>query len=235
MRTPKFLGVYSERTRVHGKTAPRVFHFIWKQADGSYIAQKLDRSLTPVAKPRVLTDSQLNSGYKFEPTMLAAPIASPDLRTIRPSAQASQVSELTDDTLAQLEKSRKIKQVENDLRASFDKAIRALNRPRDRRGAMIALEQIALATDGIVPAHKYMYRDFGVALRKKSLPELALKCAKRTVELAPDDDHAHFNIARILEILERYEDADSHLRKAIEIDPNERIYRKFQDYLARKR
>lgn len=230
----KFMGVYSSKNRTT-PSAGKQLYFVWKMENSSFAAQKLDKAHLPVGKPKILTPAQLQSSYKFEPNDLAAPMSLPDLSALEPPREKSAVSELTDDTLRELEKARKAKQVEADLRNNFDKALRALNRPRDRKGALAALERFATQTEGIVPAHKHMFRDFGVSLRKKSLPELALQYAGRVVELAPNDDHAHFNMARIMGILGMYDEAEAHLRKAIELDHTEIAYRKLMAYLERER
>ncbi|MDE5831374.1 MAG: tetratricopeptide repeat protein [Desulfovibrio sp.] len=232
-RAPKFLGVYSDKSGGSRRDAQKNFYFVWKLPDDNYAAQKLDRSLSARGQPFAVTASRLASGYRFEPSILAAPVSTPDTRVLATSPEPK-VAELTDDTLLELEKSRKAKQVEMDMRSNFNKALRALSRPRDRKGAIAALESLAATKEGVTPAHKHMFRDFGVSLRKKSLPKLALECARRVLELAPNDDHAHFNMARILEILGMYEEADAHLRKAIELDPGENVYRVFRDYLDRR-
>lgn len=238
MRNPKFLGVYSQRVRGRAKKAgypAGPFYFVWDIGNSSYAVQELDKAFVPRTKPRLVSASQLQTGYNLEPSLLHAPVSTPDFRQIlsdaaRPAA-GRQAAELNDNTLLELEKARKAKQVENDLRDSFNKALRALNRPRDRKGALAAIEQLANATEGIVPAHKHMFRDFGVSLRKKSLPELALLCAKKTLELAPNDDHAHFNMARILNILNMNDQALAHLRMAIKLDAREPVYHRFRDYI----
>ena len=237
MRKPKFLGVYSKVLPKAGKRPGKQFYFVWELDKNIYAIQLLNDAMIPQASPELASAARLRTGFKLEPGILAAPITTPDFRQLaaQEGKKPPQAAELTDATLKQLEQARKIKQVETDMRDNFEKAIRALSRPRDRKGALIALEQIATAKKGIMPVHKHMFRDFGVSLRKKSLPELALKYASRVVELAPNDDHAHFNIARILAILGYYDQAQSHLDRAKSLDSKEKVYKKFQSYLTELR
>lgn len=238
MRNPKYLGVYSGRSvgrSADGKSVKR-FYFVWDLENACYAAQALDNSFSPVEKPRLLSQAQLKASLKLEPGILAAPLSTPDFRRIQtPPPVRAEATELTDASILELEKARKAKQIEMDMRNNFDKALRALSRPRDRKGALAAISQIAETTEGIGPVHKHMFRDFGVSLRKKSLPELALKCAKRTLELSPNDDHAHFNMARLLSILGLYDQAEAHLNTAIKIDRNEKIYFKMLKWLRDER
>lgn len=238
MRNPKYLGVYTGRISARGpdgKSAKR-FYFVWDLGNACYAAQALDNSFSPVEKPRILSQAQLKANLKLEPGILAAPITAPDFRGVQAAPAArTRATELNDISIQQLEQARKTKQVEMDLRNNFEKAMRALSRPRDRKGALAAISQITEITDGIVPAHKHMFRDFGVSLRKKSLPELALRCAQRTVELAPNDDHAHFNIARLLSAMGHYDEAEAHLNVAMRIDRHEKIYAKMLSWLRKER
>lgn len=238
MHNPKYSGVYSGKSLIKGadgKSSKR-FYFVWDLGNACFAAQALDNSFSPIEKPRLLSAAQLKANLRLEPGILAAPISTPDFRASRPAGrESSEATELTDASILELEKARKAKQVEMDMRNNFDKAIRALSRPRDRKGALAALGQIAETTEGIVPAHKHMFRDFGVSLRKKSLPELALTCARRTLELAPNDDHAHFNMARLLGILGMYDEAEAHVQTAMKLDRTETVYPKLLAWLRNKR
>lgn len=229
MRNPKFLGVYSRLPQGQKNTR----YFVWQLSPALFAVQELDASFSPCANVRAVPASIFQKTFKNEPSILAAPVTTPDFRQLAPESKSA--SAPASDEMAHLEKARKAKQVENDLRDAFGKAMRALNRPRDRKGAIAALEKIVTTKDGIVPEHRHMFRDFGVNLRKKSLPELALLCARRAVTLSPDDDHARFNLARILGILGQYDDADAQLREAMQMDPNEKIYARMERHLARER
>lgn len=235
MRNPKFSGVFSGK--ISGKNGKQ-FYFVWELDNSNFAMQALDNAFVPVAKPKLISGAALQKELRFEPGILAAPVTTPDFRGIQPASTgraASEATELTDASLKELEKARKAKQVENDMRNNFDKALRALSRPRDRKGAIAALGQLAEAKEGIVPAHKHMFRDFGVSLRKKSLPDLALACARRAVELAPGDDHAHFNIARLLGMLGMYDEADAHLVQAMKIDRTEKVYERLRKWLRNEK
>ena len=119
------------------------------------------------------------------------------------------------------------------LRKRILSAIKQLNQPHARRGALRFIKTIP-EQKSIRVHHKHMLKDFMTTLRKQDLPEIALMFATKNVELAPDDDHAHFNLARIFCILERYQDAIAHLHRALDL-PNEtedqQIYRKMLHYV----
>ena len=238
MRSAKFIGVFSERNE---KTAQksgrnsRRYYFCWDLGNGNFALQELDSSFSPVAPPRRASAEGLKTHFIFEPGILAAPVSAPDMRQQPAEKPDRKATELNDNALAALEKARKARQVENDLRNSFDKALRALGRPRDRKGALAALGQLAETTEGIVPEHKHMFRDFGVSLRKKAMPELALRYAARAAQLAPNDDHALFNLARLLGMLGRYTEAEKHLARAIKLDKKEAVYPRLLAWLNKEK
>lgn len=232
MRNPKFLGVYSQKKQT-GRSPLR--YFVWRLPDGSYAVQELDSSLSARGPARAVPAHNFDQLFYAEPSILAAPVTTPDFRHLQAPAPKPTSAPIDDSSFKQLEKARQARQVENDLRDSFARALRALGRPKDKKGALIALERLAATTKGIAPEHKHMFRDFGVAMRKKSLPELSLAFAARAVELAPNDDHARFNLARILGLLGRYDEAAKELGAALKLDPEEKIYMRLGRHLAREK
>lgn len=235
MRNPKFLGVYSLKVPARGKQKPRFF--VWQLPDGDYAIQELDAAMTQHGPARAVAAADLDRAFKAEPAILAAPVTTPDFRPLAKNREtaAKVAGEVSDEALASLEQARKARQLENDLRDKFAKAMRALSRPQDRKNALAVLGRIAAMREGIEPSHRHMFRDFGVALRKKSLPDLAVACARRVVALAPQDDHARFNLARNLGQAGKYDEAEAQLGAARKLDPNEKIYDRMAAHLAKER
>lgn len=229
MRNPKFLGVYSRRN-VKGRKGRIPSWFAWSLPDGSYAVQPLDQAYTVQGPAEAVSAAEFDSLFKLEPSILAAPVITPDFSWL-----GTRPSEPENAKFAAPERARQARQVEAGLRDSFDRALRALSRPRDKKAALASIERIAGTRQGIVTEHKHMFRDFGVALRKKALIELAVACAGRAVELSPDDDHARFNLARLLGMAGRFDDANEQLDIAQKIDPAEKVYPRLRKYLNSKR
>lgn len=234
MRNPKFLGVYSLKTPPGNRQKPRFF--VWELPDGNYAIQGLDASMSQRGPARAVAAADLARAFKAEPAILAAPVTTPDFRPlVRDAAGSGAEQEVSYDTLSGLERARRAKQLEIDLRDKFGKAVRALTRPKDRKNALTVLERIAGLSRGIEPVHKHMFRDFGVLLRKKAILNLAMVCARRVVALAPQDDHARFNLARVLLLAGHYDEAEAQLAAARKLDPHEKIYEKMAAYIASER
>lgn len=141
------------------------------------------------------------------------------VRLLQPGVSPTPMSRPMD-----LEAMRKAKMTETRLRETFRQTLLRLRRPRERKAALSALEQLAQTTEDICTAHKHMFRDFGVSLRQNSQLALALLFSRRVVDLAPDDDHAHFNLARILCLLGQFDEAAAHVRTAMNMDGEEPLY-----------
>ena len=234
----KFLGVYSSAQTQSRNRRFREFFFVWQVRDGQetyFRVQEIDESYAPKSKVYTIDQSTL-SFFKFEPSILAMPLTTPEeicdqtkreQPQVKPSDQADQMEAFRAQVEARTEKL---------LRTDFEQAMLQLNQPKSRLGALRYIKTIPNQKE-IKPSHKHMLRDFTIELRKNSLPEIALLFATKTVELAPNDDHAHFNLARIYTILERYKDALVHVRKAISLQPDtedELVYRKLLTYIEQE-
>lgn len=110
-------------------------------------------------------------------------------------------------------------ELDRSLRAEF-----AMNVMRFRRGntdgAIQEFRRMVQISDGIMAAHKHMFTDFGVDLRKSKLYELALTCFRRALELSPGDSHAVFNVGRALYELGKYKEACEYLNQALALEPD---------------
>lgn len=240
MRPPKYLGVYSFASAKADGPRKALF-FIWELAPQEYAVQQLDKAFQPTGMPERVSAAYFADHFRSEPSILAMPMTTLDIRLLgdRPEAAVPaprpSALDLDDARLRTLEAARTAKQIESSLRESFRKALLRLKRPRERQAAILALEQLAASTENIVPSHKHMFRDFGAKLRKSSQPELALLFGKRVLELSPEDDHAHFNLARILCALKFYDEAAAHIHTAMRLDADEILYQRMLAHISKEK
>ncbi|MBG3878330.1 tetratricopeptide repeat protein [Desulfovibrio oxamicus] len=125
-------------------------------------------------------------------------------------------------------------QTERALRADFATALAQLRRgERDR--AVRALERLAETPGEFVPAHRHMFTDFGINLRKSKLPRVAIRHHLRALDLSPDDSHVHFNIARAYYDMGDMDRAERHLRASLDLTPDLDPSRRFLDFLLERK
>lgn len=241
MRPPKYLGVYSQPSAKADGSRKTLF-FVWELAEAGYAVQQLDSAFQPRAEARRVSAARFAAHFRAEPSILAMPMTMLDVRALAdlpespaPAESESKAPQLDDDLLSGLDNARRAKQTEITLRENFRKALLRLKRPRERQAAITALEQLAAATENISPVHKHMFRDFGAKLRKTGMPDLALLFGKRALELAPEDDHAHFNLARILCAMGAYDEAAAHIHTAMRLDAREALYPRMLAHIRKEK
>lgn len=125
-------------------------------------------------------------------------------------------------------------QTERSLRADFATALAQLRRG-DRDRAVRALERLAEAPGEFVPAHRHMFTDFGINLRKSKLPRIAIRHHLRALDLSPDDSHVHFNIARAYYDMGDMDRAERHLRASLDLTPDLEPSRRFLDFVLERK
>ena len=218
----RFMGTYSAKQASTTKRKKEYFFVFRCEIDGSiqYVLQELNDALIPTGNVNTADASILRDYFVHEPNILAMPISKPDfipekLKTQKkdqpPIAPKAQIPHVDPEEVREAQ----IRSAELAMRSSFDHAFNNLDNPTIRNQALRTIKKLAAQEEGVAPEHKHMFRDFSIDLRKKKLPEIALLFASKNVKLAPKDDHAHFNLARIYLILERYNEAINEINKAI--------------------
>ena len=113
--------------------------------------------------------------------------------------------------------SDKAKRLDNQTRAEFQQSLNHWNSFK-RNLAMKQFHGIVNKEANFVPAHKHMFTDFAIQLRKLNLHDLALSAAIRCTKLSPDDSHAFFNVSRLYFELNRFEQANEFIDKTLELE-----------------
>lgn len=145
--------------------------------------------------------------------------------TLKPFAHAASSSSrgpLLNDTQAQ--------KLEKSMREEFNALLGSVE---DK--AQPALEQkivrLLSKGEGFTRKQKFLFSDFGIALRRKRKHYLALAAHKRALSLAPDDENILFNVARAEYELGNIEHAKAYLAKALEKTPDFASARTFLQFL----
>ncbi|MBQ7456181.1 MAG: hypothetical protein IJS54_01015 [Desulfovibrio sp.] len=236
----KFMGVYSTKQRKSPQRSAKPtkeYFFVWQVRDENETfihVQEIDNTYTPKGKVFAIDQTTL-SYFTFEPSILAVPLTRTEevLKILKPKKpKIEPLPEIPEDfpdlPLIGDAAQSAAELVEAVIRKDFETAVQQLNDPDMRIRALRQIKAIPDKQD-IKPVHKHMLRDFAIVLRKKNLPEVALVFAEKTVSLAPKDDHAHFNLARIYYLLSRYRDAIEQIYTALNLPhapEDEPIYRK---------
>ena len=241
MQGKTYLGVYSIRAK--DAAARKRLFFVWADGDGGYIVQLLDGAYRPTGPLRSVNFTVFQGQFVYEPSILVAPLSVGQGTDAEPGPHGGAADNPppmgAPASSPPSESSSKVagdaKEVESFLRSHFNKAMRRIKRPEERTAALASLKTLADVEEGIVLEHKHMFTDFGITLRKNELLELALSCSQRVLDLSPDDDHAHFNVARILYEMGRVADAEQHLLAALDLAPDAIVCIKMLKYIQKQR
>lgn len=120
--------------------------------------------------------------------------------------------------------------LEQRMRAEFETLMERVD-SGGGTGLERELSRLILQGAGFSWKQKFMFTEFGFALRRKRLYKLALACHMRALALAPADEHVLFNVARAEYELGKAEAARIYLLKALEAAPAFGAARRFLAFL----
>jgi hypothetical protein len=126
-----------------------------------------------------------------------------------------------------------VRQVEKQMRSDFSIALIRLRNNRDQ--ALESLNRILEYKAPFQKEHKHMFSDFGTALRRRRLHSMACRFHERAKELAPDDEHILFNLARALYDSGKFAQAAEHLQAALSMSRHFKPGADFLEYIQRRK
>lgn len=221
-------GVFSSPGR--GQTAEpaeKDFWFARETPDGLVAAQLLDQNHLPAGKQILLPRQEFMRSFTVEPDLGYRLLTQ---RVLQGDCFRNQGMNLE----AKIEYAKALRIDEENIRGLFGLGLSylALNQPEKSR---YVLEKLVALEESFSEAHKHLFNEFGIALRKKGLFDEALRFYGRARDLCPGDEHLALNIARAW-----YEKGDSErafvaLKNCITLDPTFREALAFLAYLRKRR
>lgn len=125
-----------------------------------------------------------------------------------------------------------LEKVEEQLRSDFSLALIRLQTNRDK--ALESLNKIADNNTRFEKKHKFMFSDFGTALRRRRLYALAFRFHERAKELSPDDEHILFNMARAMFDAGKIDQARKYLQQAVAMSKDFQAGSDFLEFIEGK-
>ena len=173
----------------------------------------------------VMPDLRHNpDGVALPPSIVFAEPVSP------PSSPAAAEARAADEEPGSGDPEGRAARVERYLRTEFDALVAGFDHEHD---ADLDERVSGLLGKGtaLTWKQKFMFTEFGLTLRRKRKPRLALKAHLRALELAPRDEHILFNVARTEFELGNTEAAKEYLARALESAPKFSMARNFLNFL----
>jgi tetratricopeptide (TPR) repeat protein len=126
----------------------------------------------------------------------------------------------------------RLAEIERSARADFGLGLVTLRQGNPRKAKRI-FEDLAGLDTNFEPRHKHMFNEFGIGLRKSRLLDVALKHYQRALELSPDDENLHHNVARVHFERDELGEAVDHLQRALALNPDLEPARRFLQYIRK--
>ena len=125
-----------------------------------------------------------------------------------------------------------LQRVEREAMAAFGLGLAHLKRGSKDRAKGIFTDLAGIQAD-FEPTHKHMFNEFGISLRKSEFYDLALRHYRRALELGPDDENLHHNIARVHWELKDMDNCVRYLEKSLELNPELKESQLFLRYVKK--
>ena len=179
------------------KEESTVYYYARQVDEDNLALQALNENWLPVGTPQQITFEELIIQYQPEVEVF--------LRRIRPAmvelrktiARGDRHRQNGEPYSAEMEYTRALTMDEDNVRALFGLGLTYLQYGQQDKAQSVFEHLVGL--DGFMdPAHKHLFNEFGISLRKQKMYAEAQRYYSRALELCPDDENLYFNLARAL-------------------------------------
>lgn len=223
--TGPFVGVFSEKvthTLGFGGTKRRqeskTYWLIERTPADELFIQALNKNMVPTGDKSRLDRDKFLADYCPEPDLFLG-VVRPRMRQLEEAVQRGDDHRDQDELFsAEVEYKHALQINEDEIRANFGLGITYLRRG-DTEKATYVFNRLVTLEAAFQPAHKHLFNEFGIALRKGRLFKEAVDYYSRAMALAENDDHLLYNLARVLFELREFARSHDLVQKALDINP----------------
>jgi tetratricopeptide (TPR) repeat protein len=209
------LGFGSTKRRQEAKT----YWLIERTAADEFFIQSLNKNMIPVGDKKRLDRDKFLSDFCPEPDLFMG-VTKPRMHqmeeAIRRGDEHREQEELFS---AEVEYKRALQINEDEIRANFGLGLTYLARGDTQKASYVFNRLVAMEA-AYQSAHKHLFNEFGIALRKGRMLKEAVTYYSRALTLAEDDDHLLYNLARVHLELRNLAQAHSLAQRALGINPD---------------
>jgi tetratricopeptide (TPR) repeat protein len=194
-------------------------YYYARQVDDDLLAlQTLNEHWLPVGEAREITLAELVTQYQPEVDVFLKKIRPAMVELRKTIARGDRHRRNGQPYSAELEYNRALAMDEDNVRALFGLGLTYLQYGQPEKAQTVFEHLVTL--DGFMdPAHKHLFNEFGIALRKQKLYEEAERYYTRALEICPDDENLYFNLGRALYEAGKLEHAANAARICLSLNP----------------
>ena len=214
------------------KTVQKTFWFNEQHGD-EIECQPINPNFIPSGPKRKITMDELIAKFSPEPEFYMNSVY-PKMQEIKKSVDnADTHREKGENFAAEYEYSKVLKVDEENVRANFGIGLTYLERG-DVGKAQNIFDRLIKLEGAYEPEQKHLFNEFGINLRKNKMNDQAVEYYQRALQLSPNDENLHMNVARALFETQNYGECIDHLAKSLEISPGHDHSLKFIAWLTQK-
>jgi len=206
---------------------PKKIYWFASQCDEDTIALKeLDTHFLPTGQQCVVNRETFFTTYSLEPEVGYRYVTQRVLRGDWYRKQDLNVE-------AKIEYQMILRVDEENIRANFGLGLAYLALNQIDKGRYVFSKLVDM-DESFEEAHKHLFNEFGIALRKKNLFDEAMRYYGRAAELSPEDENIYLNMARAMFEKGDMEEAFAYLKKTFEINQEVEEAKAFLGFLRKK-
>jgi tetratricopeptide (TPR) repeat protein len=237
--TGKTMGVYSTQAEAEtqegsakGETAEKLYWFVKELEQSRYEAQRINKNHVPAGPKTVVSRSDLVEKYDPEPKYYRN-ITLPILKKIDTAVKLGE-KHRENGNLDRAEEAflRALSIDEQNAKANLGLGDVYVGKGEEDKVQEV-LERLLKLDEAFEATQRIELNRFGMSLRKSKMFDKALKLYFKALEIKADDEHLHFNLARVY-----YEKGETgrcrkHLMDAKRLNPHFAEALKFLKYLEK--
>ncbi len=214
------------------KTVQKTFWFVEQKGD-DIECQPLNPNYVPSGPKRKISMEELIAKFSPEPEFYQMSVY-PRMRDMELSIiKGDSHREKGETFAAEYEYGRALKVDEENVRANFGIGLTYMERG-EREKAVNIFERLVKLDGAFGKEHKHLFNEFGISLRKSRMLQQAVEYYRRALELSPDDENLHTNLARALLETKDINGCLEHIFKALDLSPGHKISVTFLQWMLKK-
>ncbi|MDK2956953.1 MAG: hypothetical protein PWQ57_2449 [Desulfovibrionales bacterium] len=198
---------------------PCIYFYACKADSGDIFLQPLNRDYLPSGAKQPMEEQVFLSRFQPEPLIYFNKVK-PALESLNHNLEkADRLREKGKHNLAENKYQEALSIDPDNLRATFGLGVTYLDSNQLEKAGVI-FEKIIGLDFAFARDNKHLFNEFGIKLRKRHMYKEGLEYYRKALEYDPNDEHLHFNVARIYYDDGSYDKALEHLRKAEKLNPD---------------
>jgi tetratricopeptide (TPR) repeat protein len=220
-----FMGVFSENvTHALGfgstkrRQSAKTFWLIERTPQDQLFIQALNEHMVPVGEKKSLPKDRFLADYCPEPDLFMG-VVRPRMQELEEAIRRGDRHRSQEELFsAEVEYKLALQIDEEDIRANFGLGLTFLARGDAEKGRYVFGKLVSLEA-AFRPEHKHLFNEFGIALRKSRMFKESALYYTRALDLAQDDDHLLYNLARAHFELLDFNESHACVQKALNLNP----------------